>query len=328
LKKKPSTTAPSQTTELTDIEVDYFACVDELRQKRDWTEEELQHRAGIDPDIFKKFKSGAISIDLQSMDRLAKAFQVAVSSMVDYSPIADSSEVPKTRKNIRRHLLIQIEALRVGAGISHEELSKKLGAYAERKLAAYIVGDEHLRESEIEVIAQAFGIDGQTLAMTWALSVGFTVSKTKALSGMHSVTYRDYCKNKPHDSPVRPTPSTLAVIRTKYADRLALTPPPLWSTPGFRKKHPMKHRKRLHRGYEMLVENIHHKMNGKEIGAKRGISSAWALQFMHAAAAAWAEVEGLDLDMDAKSILGKRDEKNIKELYLALRSISNSKRHN
>jgi transcriptional regulator with XRE-family HTH domain len=305
----------------TEIEEDYFTCVEGLRLERNWTETQLLEKAGVDYHVFQRFKSGELCVDLNSMDRLARAFKVPVKQMLDYYPFTHTFEAPKTKKSFRRHLLMQIEALRIRAGICHEELSARLGSFAERKLATYIIGNEPLLAPEIEAIARAFGIDGQTLAQSWAKSLELPIPKSKALSEMHIAARRHCAKNGGAMSPPSP-PSFLAVVRAKYSDRLPLTPPPLWSTLSFGKKHDLKYRNRLSRGYEMLVEAVHDKRTTKEIATHRGISAAGALQMMRDAACQWAKREGVDLSMDARLMPRKQDAKKIKEFYVALRAIS------
>jgi hypothetical protein len=127
--------------------------------------------------------------------------------------------------DFRHHLLLQIEIL--GGGISHEEFSERLGGITERCLARYVAGKTHLQESEFRLIAKALSIDVQTLAQAWASSLGLRVSRADAESEM---VERAYCQWSQHSriSGVPSSPSPMAVIRAKYADRLPRKTPPLW----------------------------------------------------------------------------------------------------
>jgi cyanate lyase len=95
-------------------------------------------------------------------------------------------------RDFRNHLLLQVEMLR--AGISHEELSNKLGPLAERHLAAYIAGKAHLMEEDFKRLAHALSKDAQTLAEQWAISLGLGLnySRRTAAECMLRKAYREH----------------------------------------------------------------------------------------------------------------------------------------
>jgi hypothetical protein len=134
----------------------------------------------------------------------------------------------------RNHLLMQIEML--CAGISHDELSKRLGTPAERRLASYIAGKKHLMEEDFKKVAKALSIDPRTLAREWAASLGLKVSAKDAVNDILNRVYREFCKRK-RTIGIPPHPSPMTVIRVKYAERLPRTAPRLWfGKPGKRGK--------------------------------------------------------------------------------------------
>jgi hypothetical protein len=73
------------------------------------------------------------------------------------------------RRDFANQLLMQI-ALR--AGISHEQLSKRLGDRPERRLARYVAGKTFLLENDLNIIANELRIDLEVLAREWAHAVG------------------------------------------------------------------------------------------------------------------------------------------------------------
>jgi hypothetical protein len=219
--------------------------------------------------------------------------------------------------DFRNHLLMQIEMLR--AGISHQELSKRLGPRAERRLARYIAGKTHLMEGDFKKIAKALSIDPRTLAQEWAWSLGLKVSARDAVSDILHRAYRDYCKRK-RTAGVPPHPSPMTVIRVKYAERLSRPTPPLWfGNRGNRGKGTLEGRQGFSRAYEMLVESVHDCRSHRDIGALRGISGERARQLMVRAAYTWARSEGIDLLSDKGSVPFKNEAKHVKNLYAGLR---------
>lgn len=174
--------------------------------------------------------------------------------------------------DFRHHLLLQIEMLR--GDLSHEEFSKRLGDITERCLARYVAGKAHLQESEFRLIAKALSIDAETLAQVWASSLGLRVSETEAVSQM---VERAYCRWRQHSRiwGVPSSPSPMAIIRAKYADRLPRKTPPLWFGSYSRSEKERDtpiNRARFARAYEMLVDSVHGGMSAPDIGALRGIS--------------------------------------------------------
>jgi hypothetical protein len=197
--------------------------------------------------------------------------------------------------DFRHHLLLQIEMLR--GDISHEEFSKRLGDTTERCLARYVAGKTHLQECEFKLIAKALSIDAQALARAWASSLGLHVPGTDATSQMIS---RAYCRwrQRSRICGVPSSPSPMAIIRARYADRLSMKTPPLWLGAHFdnrRRRDTPENRARFARAYEMLVESVHGCRSHRDIGALRGISGERARQLMSCAAYTWAESERIDL---------------------------------
>ena len=221
------------------------------------------------------------------------------------------------RSDFRNHLLMQIEMLR--AGISHEELSKRLGFRAELCIAGYIAGKKHLMEEDFKKVAKALSIDPRTLAQEWAASLGLKVSAKDTVNDILHRAYRDYCKRK-KTAGVPPHPSPMTVIRVKYADRLSHATPPLWfGKRGKREKGTPEGRQRFSRAYEMLIESVHDNRSHRDIGALRGISGERARQLMVSAAYTWARSEGIDLLSDKGSVPFKNEAKHVKNLYAGLR---------
>jgi hypothetical protein len=221
------------------------------------------------------------------------------------------------KRDFRNHLLMQIEMLR--AGISHDELSKRLGSPAECRLASYIAGKRHLIEGDLEKIAKALSIDPRTFAREWAASLGLRVSAKEAVNDILHRDYRDFCKRK-RTVGVPSHPSPMIVIRAKYADRLPRTAPRLWfGKRGNRGKGTPEGRRRFSRAYEMLVEFVHDNRSHRDIGALRGISGERARQLMVSAAYTWARGEGIDLLSDKGSVPFKNEARHIKNLYAGLR---------
>jgi len=216
----------------------------------------------------------------------------------------------------RNHLLMQIEILR--CTISHEELSKRLGAVTERCVARYIAGRTHLRKDEFEKVAKALNIDAQILARAWASSLGVLPGKD-AVSRMVDRAYRHWRKHSRLAArQVPPSPSPMTVIRAKYADRLPQQTPPLWFNSFGNKKPTREGCQRFARAYEMLVEFVHAHQSQRNVGAMHGLSGIRAAQLMRCAAYTWARSEGIDLIYD-KSVAFKNDRKLVKNLYAGLR---------
>ena len=219
--------------------------------------------------------------------------------------------------DFRHHLLLQIEMLR--GDITHEEFSKRLGDITERRLARYVAGKAHLQETEFRLIAKALSIDSKTLARAWASSVGLRVSGTDAVNLM---VERAYCRWRQHSriSGVPSSPSPMAVIRTKYADRLPKETPPLWFGAHFHHrttKDTPESRARFARAYEMLVDSVHGGLSARDIGALRGISGERARQLMVFAAYTWAGSERIDLC--GESVPYKNEANFVRNLYAGLR---------
>ncbi|WP_213804990.1 hypothetical protein [Granulicella sp. dw_53] len=219
--------------------------------------------------------------------------------------------------DFRHHLLLQIEMLR--GGISCEEFSERLGEMTERRLARYVAGKTHLQDSEFRLIAKALSIDAQTLAQAWASSLGLRVFNTDAVSQM---VQRAYCRWRQHSriSGVPSSPSPMAIIRARYADRLPMKTPPLRFGAHFRsrsRKDARENRARFARAYEMLVDSVHGGLASREIGAMRGISGERARQLMVCAAYIWASSERIDLS--DRSVPFKNEAKFVKNLYAGLR---------
>ena len=215
------------------------------------------------------------------------------------------------------HLLVQIELLR--CGISHEELSKRLGDVTERYLARYIAGKTHLREDEFGKIAKALTIDARMLAQAWAASLGLRLPDKDAVSRMVDRAYRHWRRHSRLAAlRVPPSPSPMTVIRAKYADRLPRQTPPLWFNSFRNKKPTCEGRQRFVRAYEMLVEFVHAHQSQRDVGAMHGLSGIRAAQLMRRAAYTWAKSEGIDLIYD-KSVPFKNDRNLVRNLYAGLR---------
>lgn len=219
--------------------------------------------------------------------------------------------------DFRHHLLLQIEMLR--GDISHEEFSKRLGDITERCLARYIAGKAHLQESEFRRVAKALSIDANTLARAWASSLGLRVSATDAVGQM---VERAYSRWREHSRipGVPSSPSPMAIIRAKYADRLPRKTPPLWLGTHFEcrtREDTPEGRARFARAYEMLVDSVHGGLSSRDIGALRGISGERARQLMVFAAYTWAGCERIDLS--GRSVAFKNETKFVRNLYAGLR---------
>lgn len=231
--------------------------------------------------------------------------------------LQNQTRQPRIGGDYRNHLLVQIELLR--GGISHEEMSKRLGDVTERCLARYIAGKTHLREDEFWKIAKALTIDARMLAQAWAASLGLRLPDKDAVSRMVDRAYRHWRRHSRLAAlRVPPSPSPMTVIRAKYADRLPRQTPPLWFN-SFRNKKPTREgRQRFVRAYEMLVEFVHAHQSQRDVGAMHGVSGIRAAQLMRRAANTWAKSEGIDLIHD-KSVPFKNDRKLIKNFYAGLR---------
>ena len=219
--------------------------------------------------------------------------------------------------DFRHHLLLQIEMLR--GDISHEEFSQRLGDRTERCLARYIVGKAHLQECEFKLIAKALSIDAQTLARAWASSLGLHVSGPDVVGRMVSRAYSRWRRHS-RISGVPSSPSAVAIIRARYADRLPMKTPPLWFGAHFdnrRRRDTPENRARFARAYEMLVESVHGGRSHRDIGALRGISGERARQLMSCAAYTWAGSQRIDLS--DRSVPFKNEAKSVKNLYAGLR---------
>jgi hypothetical protein len=221
--------------------------------------------------------------------------------------------------DFRYHLLTQIEMLR--GDILHEELSKRLGDVVERSLARYIAGKSFLSESEFKEIARALSIDAHLLARTWAASLGLRASDKDAVSWMVSRAYRQWrLHSRVADRGVPSSPSPMAVIRAKYADRLPVKTHPLWFgsySHSEKRKDTLSNRARFASAYEMLVESVHGGRSHRDIGALRGLSGERARHIMGCAAYTWARSERIDLY--DKSVPFKNEAKFVKNLYAGLR---------
>jgi hypothetical protein len=219
--------------------------------------------------------------------------------------------------DFRHHLLTQIEMLR--GDISHEELSEKLGDLTERCLARYIAGKSHLTESEFRQVARALSIDPRVFARAWASSLGLRASSQEPVSWMVGLAYERWRQHS-GISGVPSSPSPMAVIRAKYADRLPLQPPPLWlgsSRSCEKEADNPANRGRFARAYEMLVESVHGGLSARDIGALHGISGERARQLMVFAAYAWARRERIDLS--GTPVPFKNEARYVKNLYAGMR---------
>jgi hypothetical protein len=222
-------------------------------------------------------------------------------------------------KDFRNHLLRQLEMLR--GAVSHQELSRSLGARAEGCLARYVAGKTHLQEKDFYRIARAVRIDPRNLARQWARSLGLGVTESNAVSDILDRAYCDYLGRK-RTSGVPPHPSPMSVIRLKYADRLSRQAPPLcFASHGATRITP-KGRLMFVRAYEMLVEFVHDKRCQRDIGAQRGLSGERARQLMQRAAYTWAKSEGIDLYRAGSSISWKNEARLVRNLYAGLRFFS------
>lgn len=221
--------------------------------------------------------------------------------------------------DFRHHLLTQIEMLR--GDISHEELSARLGDVTERCLARYIAGKSFLTESEFKAIAEALSMDAGSFAGAWAASLGLSAPDQNAANWMVGRACDQWRQHsRIADRAVPSSPSPMAVIRTKYADRLPWNTPPLWFGANFDNQgrcDTPENRARFARAYTMLVESVHLGLSARDIGALRGISGERARQLMVYAAYTWAASEKIDLT--GKSVPFKNDAKSVKNLYAGLR---------
>jgi hypothetical protein len=219
-------------------------------------------------------------------------------------------------RDFRHHLLLQIEMLR--AGISHQELSARLGCEAERSLANYIAGRAHLQEDPFKKVSEALSIDAPILARQWASSLGLGLSAKDPVKAILDRAYCDYQKRK-RTIGVPPRPSPMATIRAQYADRLSRETPPLWFVSNGNRGRTAVGCARFARAYEMLVEFVHDDRSQRDIGALRGISGERARQAMQIAAYIWAKAEGIDL-LSAKNLATWKNEPlHVKNLYAGLR---------
>ncbi|HCT60019.1 MULTISPECIES: helix-turn-helix transcriptional regulator [Acidobacterium] len=229
--------------------------------------------------------------------------------------------------DFRHHLLAQIEMLR--GDISHEELSSRLGDVTERCLARYIAGKTFLNDDDIRAVAKALGVDAQILARAWAASLGLRAPDRDAVSWMARKVYGQWQQFSPGANRGVPSnPSPMAVIRARYADRLPVTPPPLWlgaNADNRRRRDTPENRARFVRAYEMLVDSVHGGMSARDIGAMRGISGERARQLMVAAAYAWARSERINLS--GKLVPFKKDARAVKNLYAGLRFFGQQQFH-
>ena len=214
-------------------------------------------------------------------------------------------------------LLMQIEMLR--GAYSNQELSERMGEITERRLARYVAGKAHLQENEFDKIADALSIKQRILAEQWAASLGLCLAgKDPAKSMLKRAFHYWQQHSRIAKRAVPSSPSPMTTIRTKYADRLPRQTPPLYfNSYGSREETP-EGRERFARGYEMLVEFVHHHQSQCDVGAQRGISGRRAAQLMRRAACTWARSEGIALLQD-NSVPFKNDVKLVKNLYEGLR---------
>ena len=199
--------------------------------------------------------------------------------------------------DFRHHPLAQIEMLR--GDISHEQFSQRLGDVTERCLARYIAGKSHLQEYECELIAKALSIDAQVLEQAWASSLGLRTSGTDAVNQMVCRAYRRWQQHsRIAERSVLSSPSPMAVIRAKYADRLPRQTSPLWFgsySRSEKRRDTPANRARFARDYEMLVESVHGGRSHRDIEARHGFSGERARQLMVCAAYTWARSEKINL---------------------------------
>jgi hypothetical protein len=217
----------------------------------------------------------------------------------------------------RNHLLMQIELLR--GGISHEELSDRLGSITERCLARYIAGKTSLLKDEFGKIAQALSIDAEMLARAWSSSMGLRLPRKNPVSRMLDRAryhWQRHSRLACHRVPPRPSP--MVVLRAKYADRLPRETPPLGFHSSGNKKPTRKEHEQFARAYEMLVTFVHDQESQRTIGAMHGLSGSRARQLMQRATYAWARAEGIDIVYD-RSVPFKADAKLVTNLYAGLR---------
>jgi hypothetical protein len=218
-------------------------------------------------------------------------------------------------QNIARHLLIQIEMFR--AGISHKELSKRLGEKSENQLARYVAGKTHLNEIEFRKLAGALEVEPDMLARSWARSCGTHVSCEGAVHSVCQCTFHQWRHGRKVNR-VPPHTSPMTRIKMRYADRLPRETPALWMQAGQKRdRSTAMARRRFARAYEMLVEFVHENRSQKEIGARRGISGERARQLMFGAACKWSKSEGIDL-FGEDSAPFKSDAVLVKNFYAGL----------
>lgn len=227
--------------------------------------------------------------------------------------------------DFRHHLLLQIELLR--GDVSHEQLSARLGEITERALAQFLSGKHHLLEKEFLDIAKALELRPQMLARAWAASLGLNVTSADPVQQMIQRAYRKWRQHsRIHGVPSSPSP--MAIIRVKYADRLPKKTPPLWfgAHASYRPKTGTpEDRAQFARAYEMLVESVHGGRSHRDIGAQRGISGERARQLMVYAAYTWARSEEIDLSVRAVGF--KKDAALIRNLYAALKFFAQQEFH-
>jgi transcriptional regulator with XRE-family HTH domain len=313
-------THPNAAGKQSEIEQDFFAAVDGLCRERKWTETTLLDQAQIEPQLFNDFRSGLVPIDLNSMDKLSKALGVPLPEMLEYQPFSDFRSIPRIRKDIRKQLLLEIESRRIQAGLSLEELRERLQPLAERPLAAYVIGNELLSTNDIETIGHVMEIDGKTLALKWARSLGLIVAPSKALEEMRSVAFH-YCQESGGHSMV-PRISFQDVIRIKYKKQLSIRPPKPWPPSRFADRCSSAEKQKLDRGYKMLVKAVHEGKSAKALAAEERMSDTTARSLMTHAAYVWAASQGLDLIKDIREMPRAKDKLYIKKLYRALEAIS------
>jgi len=228
------------------------------------------------------------------------------------------------RRDFRSQLLIQIEMLR--GDISHEELSGRLGAVTERYLARYVAGKVHLLERDFYQLAKALGVSPRVLAEQWAAACGLRMplllSERDAVEWVRKRAYHHWWRHSrlaqlPANR-VPPNPSSMTIIREKYADRLPRETPPLCFRSGGKQKSTPERKEQFARAYRMLVQFVHDRESQRTIGAMHGFSGTHARRLMHEAALVWAKSVGIDLVRD-KSVPFKSDAKLVKNLYAGLR---------
>jgi hypothetical protein len=227
------------------------------------------------------------------------------------------------RRDFRSQLLLQIEMLR--GDISHEELSKRLGAVTERFLARYVAGKVHLLERDFYQLAKALGVSPRVLAEQWAAGCGLRVPSRlpdkDAVEWMRERAYRHWRRHSRIAqllaNRVPPDPSPMTIIREKYADRLPREAPPLCFRSRSNQKDTPEGRKQFARAYRMLVQFVHDRESQRTIGAMHGLSGERVRQLMQHAAYTWAKSAGIDFRDE--SVPFKNDAKLVKNLYAGLR---------